>query len=299
MWMSHRWRRNGWSTRRLSITLAALIGAALATGAGWHGIAARALAQEEAGYILLVPLVIAWLIFVRRSRLAMATPRWSAGGLAVLIAAAGVYLGLGVGLDKPVGRHAGAVLVAVGVLATCLGPRLLSRFAAPLCAAVFLVPPSAIAMKLIGEPLRWAAVRAASGIYGVFGGEAFIRGDHFVWFSGTRWHHVPLEATCDVLATITALWVVAYAFVFGTPLRGAVRALALALTPIIGMGCCIAAVSLTLLLAADAREAVFGTWLVWGAWLTLVAAFFGLLGLLRLLVWAEVPVRRYQLADGR
>ena len=280
---------------------ATLAAVALAVGLaweGWRGILERALAQEEAGYILLVPVVMAWLFYVRRTRLAMAIPRWSLWGLAALAAAAGVYLGVGVALDKPVGRHVGAVMGLVGALLVVLGPRLLSRFLAPLIALAFLVPPSAIAMKLIGEPLRWAAVCAASGIYGVFGGEAFIHNDQFYWHGGSGWHHVPLSATCDVLATITAVWIVAYAFVFGTPLRWPVRALALLLTPVIGMGCCIGAVALTLLLAADAREAAFGMWLVWGAWLTLVAAFLGLLGLLRLLVWAEVPVRHYQLADG-
>ncbi|MDJ0977848.1 MAG: exosortase A [Erythrobacter sp.] len=90
-------------------------------------------------HILLVPAVIGWLVWMKREQLTKMTPRASAFGLAVVVAALLVWL---VGRTTSINllAHAGAVGAIQGAIVTILGFRVSAVLALPLGYMAFLVP---------------------------------------------------------------------------------------------------------------------------------------------------------------
>ena len=124
-------------------------------------------------HVLLIPPILAWLVWQRRSELAQLTPSaWWPPLAAVALGAFAWLLGDAAGLA--LARHAGLVLMLQGAIAACLGKAVVRGLAFPLFFMVFLVPAGEeivplmqtltadIAMLLLG----WTGVPAH--IEGVF-----------------------------------------------------------------------------------------------------------------------------------
>ncbi|RZK00879.1 MAG: exosortase A [Novosphingobium sp.] len=90
-------------------------------------------------HVVLVPAIIAWLVYERLPQLAKLTPQAWWPGL-VLSAAAGLLWVLGEFAGLSVARQAGAVTLLAGSVLTFLGPRIGAVLAFPLVYMVFLVP---------------------------------------------------------------------------------------------------------------------------------------------------------------
>src|SRR4051812_36743369 len=126
-------------TRRdvlLALFFAGLVAATLADAT--RSIAELGWKSEELGYILLAPMMIAWLAYILHDRFATCRLRREWVGLLILAAGFFTYW-YGYHTD-PVIWRAGAVLAAVGAAVTCLGSDVLVRFAPAFAPAFFLSP---------------------------------------------------------------------------------------------------------------------------------------------------------------
>lgn len=91
------------------------------------------------GHCLFIAPVIAWLVWQRRTELALVSPQGWWPGLA-LVAAGGFGWVLGDAASVALFRHAGLVLMLQGAVVTVLGPNVARALLFPLCYMVFLVP---------------------------------------------------------------------------------------------------------------------------------------------------------------
>ena len=92
--LSRRLQRSGWSERRLALALLFLSVGIVATFNAWIDIFEYAWKDQESSQILLVPIVFAWLMWVRRDRLKQIRPRASLLGPVLVVVGWGCY-GLG------------------------------------------------------------------------------------------------------------------------------------------------------------------------------------------------------------
>jgi len=124
-------------------------------------------------HILLVPPIIAWLVWLRRGELAKIAPQGWWPGLVLLGGALFVWL-LGAFSGLNLARQLGAVLALQAVTAALLGPRAIAGLRFPFCYALFLVPfgdelvpiLQTITAKLTIAFTHWSGIPAS--IEGVF-----------------------------------------------------------------------------------------------------------------------------------
>ncbi len=127
-----------WRVALARLTLAwALLIAAFAPD--WARMAGQWWNSSTYTHILLVPPIIAWLVWLRRVELAKLEPQgWAPGMLAVAGAALVWLLGASAGLDLL--RQTGAVALLPASAVLLLGPRAAAGLAFPLAYFAFLVP---------------------------------------------------------------------------------------------------------------------------------------------------------------
>ncbi|NQZ46499.1 MAG: exosortase A [Erythrobacter sp.] len=124
-------------------------------------------------HILLVPLIMAWLVALKRDDLANATPRPWGAGLVLVAAGLGLWLaGRASGINLI--AHAGAVGALQGVVVAVLGPRVSLILALPIAFGAFLVPfgdeiiapLQAITAEIAIALTKWSGIPARiDGIY--------------------------------------------------------------------------------------------------------------------------------------
>src|SRR5260221_716607 len=124
--------------RDLALTAVLALAAAWITGDAWSDILRLGLADEELSYVLLAPVVIGWLAWVRRHDLMKCSGRRGWIGLPILLFGWLVYW-YGFHAD-PVLWRAGAVVVVVGTIVTVAGGDLLFKLAPAFVAGSFLIP---------------------------------------------------------------------------------------------------------------------------------------------------------------
>ena len=121
---------------RIAVAWAALFAA---FAADWAAMARQWWNISTYNHILLVPAIIAWLVWQRWPELRRFTPgAWWPGLLLLAVAALLWLLGAISGLN--LARHAGVVAMAGACVPLLLGPRISAGLLFPLCYMVFLVP---------------------------------------------------------------------------------------------------------------------------------------------------------------
>ena len=317
MSVPNRVRRNGWLPWRLPLMAAAAAGAVLLALPAWVACGRAALGDEANAGIVVAPVVFGFLLTLRWRRLVNLRPRVDALGpgvallgvalllLATVDPAGGGSWFLGGSLeDRPhpdgwarTAAVGGAVLLLLGAVVAVTGHRVAGRFGAAMGALVFLVPLPASLILAVSVPMNLAAAKVACGVYEVLGIGAGIDGHTmYIERTPTHWMPVPLADTAQAFPIAMMLAAVCYAFVFGSPLRPSVRAAVLLLCPVAAVFSCAGVMIATLWLVSP--EAAAWTWSqVGGQWLMMSVAFVLLMGLIRLLAWAAVPVRRFSLAN--
>jgi exosortase len=254
-------------------------------------ILTRAAGDEEHSYIFLVPIVAAWLLWLRRSRLRCVRMRPSLVGPAAVAAGfLASWLGLEHGVE--VLWHGGAGLVLVGCLFTMTGLEPLRQFGAVFAVLIFALPvPGTIRGETAG-PLQSLATGVTHELLELFGVEATRMGKVLV-INGEQ---IAVGEACNGMRMVFAFFLVMYAFAFGTALRAGTRALLLVLSPVAALLCNVVRLVPTSL--------IYGYGSVSGAewfheisgWLMLPVALVMLIMLLRLLRWLELPVMPFRLA---
>ena len=107
---------------------------------------------------------------------------------------------------------------------------------------------------------------------------------------------VEIAEACNGLRMVFALVLVSFAFAFGMPLKIYARVLVLLATPISAIVCNVFRLVPTVWLYGYYPGAFADQFHTASAWVMLVVAFLMLVGILRLLRWALIPVTQYTLA---
>jgi exosortase A len=131
-------RTSAWASELVRVALAASVIFAL-TLAEWREMAHQWWDIDTYAHILLVPPIIAWLVWLRRDELAKIAPAGWVPGLGVLIAGLVVWLAGREGGINLVSQ-AGAIIALQGTVVALLGARATLVLAFPLLYAFFLVP---------------------------------------------------------------------------------------------------------------------------------------------------------------
>jgi exosortase A len=105
----------------------------------WSSIAMQAWDVSTYNHILLVPAILAWLVWQRASQLGRLEPTIWWPGLLMLAAAAFLWL-LGAFSGLNLARQAGVVAMAAASVPLLLGPRVAAGLIFPLCYMILLVP---------------------------------------------------------------------------------------------------------------------------------------------------------------
>jgi exosortase len=287
--LSYLRQRDRWVLIAVTALLVAL-GVAVTYDA-WADIATIATRDEESSHIFLVPIVCAWMAWVRRGRIRQCRPvgRW----FGPLIVAFGWLLWhLGFNFHTQTFWHGGSILIAVGCVVTVTGIDLVRRFFPAFAVLMFLIPVPGMVRQQIAIPLQNATAQFTRGMLETFGWPTELSGN-VLRINGVE---VGIAEACNGLRMVFALVLVSYAFAYGTPLRHYVRLIVVAASPVSAIACNVIRLMPTVLLYGYAPKEVADKFHDASGWIMIIVAFGLLMGVIRLLRWALVPVTPYTLA---
>ena len=286
-------KTKGWKwTPRAFVMLAAM----LALGAWVHrgpllDILRIGIRDEEQSHILLVPLIAMWLLWRRRSRLRYVRLRPSPIGL-VFVTCGAILSWWGFGSGTQIAWHAGAGLALVGVVLSMTGLEPVRQFLPVLVVLLFALPVPGALRQAIAMPLQTLATSATHALLELFGVAATRFGNILVINN----EQIAVGEACNGMRMVFALVLVAYAFVFSSPLKMTTRFVLLALSPLVALICNVVRLiptSLVLGYSSGRTE----EWLhdVTG-WMMMPVALGILAILLRFFRWLDLPVASFRLA---
>jgi exosortase len=270
-----------------------LLGVAV-TYRAWQHIYSIASEDAEYQHVFLVPFVAAFLAWVRRGRLQNVRVTGVVTGplLVALGWAAGSY---GFNHGVQILFHTGAVLVLIGCIVSVLGKQVLFRFLPVAIVLLMIVPMPGTLRLAIAEPLQEYTAEISRYALGLFGVETQVSGQ-LIRINGQP---VLIAEACNGMRMVLPLFLIAYGFAFGLPLRAGVRMLILCASPIVALLCNVVRVIPLVWLQGQGEMGRS-----WGeslhehsGWFMVPLAFLVLLGVIKLLKWAMVPVYRYPLAS--
>lgn len=257
----------------------------------WRDILHIALRDEESSQVFLVPLVAGWLVWVRRRRLAHARLHGSWAGCLILLAGA-IFYCIGDRFLIQSFWHGGAVIVLIGCVITVLGKDLVSQFLPAIIAMMFVVPVPGRLRQRIAIPMETTTAAVTQHVYETLG-LSIERSGNTLSLNG---HEVDIVEACNGLRMVVALTMVSYAFAWGTPLRWYVRLIVLALSPVSAVICNVIRLVPTVYLYGYHPGEFAYRFHDLSGWVMLFISFFMLMGVIRVLRWALVPVNHYVLA---
>jgi exosortase len=283
-------KKHGWTSRRIFAALAVVALALLATLPAWLDIAHIAYQDNEASHVFLVPIVVAWLIWVRRGRFRYCLPRPTFIG--PLCVAAGWWIShYGYHHAMQSLWHGGAVLIVIGALLSVIGRDLLLRFAPAFAVLIFLVPIPGTIRQKIAIPMQTATAQATETVFDILGQPIQRSGNQLIIKDTV----VNVAEACNGMRMVFTLILVSYAFAFGEPLRGYVRFLILAASPFSAIVCNVIRMVPTIWFFGHVKS-MAEPFHNFAGWAMLGIAFLLLMGIIRLLKWALIPVSPYMLA---
>jgi exosortase len=285
--------RNGWRASHLVWAALLVVAGFLLTHEAWSDLIRIARKDEEASHALLVPLIIGWLIWVRRARLRHCKPVGQWVGPAIAMLGAGLYLFGEARLYESL-WHGGAIVLAVGCLLTVLGKDVLKNFLPVFLVLMFLVPvPGRIRQKM-AIPLQRTTARATQEVCEIAGLE-MDRTGNLLRINGVD---VAIAEACNGMRMTFALMLVSFAFAFTTPLHGYVRVLVVLLSPLSAVLCNVIRLVPTVWVFGSFPVDVAERFHDLSGWVMLFVGFLLLMLVIRLLRWFAVPVTPFSLAHG-
>ncbi|MHC4093537.1 MAG: exosortase/archaeosortase family protein [Planctomycetota bacterium] len=193
--------------------------------------------DKEQSHILLVPLVAAWLFWLRRSRLRYVRVRPSFIGPACVIVGT-VMSWWGFNTRTDIAWHAGAGLTVLGALFTFTGLEPVKQFIPVFVVLVLVLPIPGVIRQAVAIPLQTLATLVAQAMLGLFGMPAARFGNVLV-INGEQ---IAVSEATFGLGLVFAYALVVYALAFSVPLMLSRLLLPLALgaatTRFTGKLCC-------------------------------------------------------------
>jgi exosortase len=257
--------------------------------------------NSEYSHILMVPFVVGFLVYVRRLRLRHF--RVSHTWMGPLLVATGLSMSRsGLELQYLAMFHAGAVLVGLGAVVSALGKNAIFRFLPATLVLAFLIPvPGDLRLEIAQQLQNWTA-GVVQAMLSLFNFPINVSGNNLTINS----QRITVAEACNGMRLVFPLFLIAFAFAFGLPLRNSIRLMILLVSPIVALACNIVrTVPIALLygyapgwyedpkdgfrLASQIHDI--------SGWIMLPIAVLVLLGLVRLLRWLMLPVQRYTLAS--
>lgn len=263
-----------------------LVAAAIWAGwRAWADIVYIALRDEEASQVWLVLPILGWLAWVRKDTILRARPSFSWIGPGLILLGGAVSLWGFLELKQAL-WHAGAVLMVIGGFATAAGPRVMRAMIPVLPVLLFLVPVPAMVRQRIAIPMQTQTASVSEFVFALLA-MPVTRSGNVLGYMG---QDIAVAEACNGMRMVFALLLVTYAFVFVTPLRPSVRVLILVLSPVAAIGCNVLRLVPTVYFYGHSPDNWGPTFHDFSGWAMLAFAFALLLGTVRLLQWAEVPV---------
>jgi len=283
----------GWTSAHAALTLAMVaIGVAL-TFDSWADIARIAVHDEESSHVMLVPLVVGWMVWVRRGRLRACHPTGGMLGSAMLGLGWLLY-SLGYRRQIETFWHGGAVLVVAGAALTILGKDAFFKFLPAFGVLVFLVPVPGTGRFYIAQPLQTATARVTQGILELLGMSVERQGN----LLQVNDRPVAIAEACNGMRMVFTLFLVCYVFAFITPLLTYVRLLIILTSPITAVLCNVMRLIPTVWLYGHVKASAASAFHDIAGWVMLAVAFLLMMGIVKLLRWAMIPVAPYTLAGS-
>jgi exosortase len=251
----------------------------------WRDTLRIALSDEECSYVLLAPVVIGWLAWVRRDALSRCAVRRQWAGLAML--AAGWLIWWHGYLTDPVIWRAGAVVVAVGAFVAAIGFDASLKLAPALAACVFLIPVDPTGRYHVAEPLETATAFAAQRTCDLLG--MYVdRSGNLLSINGVD---VTIAEACNGIRMVMTLFMVCYVVAFTLPLKWWVRLLLLAASPLVAIVSNVVRLVPTVWMFGHVSNAAAERFHDLSGWVMTIVAFVVLMGLARLLQGATESER--------
>lgn len=267
----------------LLIGLAAL--AIIAARDIWEDIFSIGFGDEEQSHILIAPIVVVWLAWLRRDRLRL-TPH-APSVLGPLVILGGYLLSVyGLSVEYHLFRHSGAILMLLGAVLTVTGPAVLARFLPAVIALGFLLPVPGRIRRPIANTLQDASAQATEFLLDIFA-VPVVRSGNLLTING---YEVAVAEACNGMRMVAALALVSFAFVFSVPMRWNIRILILLISPIIALIVNVIRLIPTVLMygySTEDRAQLFHDISGWAMLVLAIGMLWSLLGLLR---WLEVPI---------
>lgn len=259
----------------------------------WRDIFSIGIGDEEQSHILIAPIVVVWLAWLRRDRLRLTPHAPSLWGPLVVL---GGYLLSTYGLSSEyhLFRHAGAILMLLGAVLTVTGPAVLLKFLPAVIALGFLLPVPGRLRRPIANTLQDASAQATEFLLDIFA-IPVVRTGNLLTING---YEVAVAEACNGMRMVAALALVSFAFVFSVPMRTSVRILILLVSPIIALIVNVIRLIPTVLMygySTEDRAQLFHDISGWAMLLLAIGMLWALLGLLR---WLEVPINPIPLSKA-
>lgn len=285
-------RGKPWQLRDYALLALLLIaGVAVNRQALWD-IIALGMRDAEQSHIFLAPIVAAWLLWLRRSRLRSIMLRPSyLGPIVVVIAWLISWWGFESGTQ--VAWHGGALLCLVGLIISLTGTTPLTRLAPVFAVLVFMLPVPGEIRHRIAYPMQQLATGVTHAMLEFIGVSA-VRSGNVLIING---EHVAVGEACNGMRMVFALTLVVYAFAFGTPLKPGTRAVLLVLSPLIAMVCNVIRLVPTSLIFGYGSAELAQSFHDIAGWVMLPLALVILVGVLRTIRWLDFPVTSFRLAS--
>ena len=281
----------GWSPFSCAMFVVLLALAAIVNYQPLLDILHIGISDEEQSHIFLVPVIAAWLLWLRKSRFRRVRFQPSFVG-PVLIAAGTAMSWWGFNSGTQIAWHAGVGVVFVGVVVSMAGMEPLRQFAPVFGVLVFALPVPGVVRQALAIPLQSLATAVTQSTLELIGVASTRLGSVLI----VNDQQIAVGEACNGMRMVFAFFLVVYAFAFSVPLKLSSRLVLLAISPVVALLCNVIRLVPTSLIYGYGTAHTAEGFHDWTGWIMIPIALAALVALLKLFRWLELPVMSLRLA---
>lgn len=275
----------GGARRHIVLTVCLLAFALLACRDAWMDILQIVIKDDEASHIVLVPIVFARLVWVRRTELKDWRPSASLWGVAIALFGIGLWL-FGNIKAMQIVWHFGAVVTLVGAFVSMNGLVIVRRLWPAFLVLFFLMPLPGMIRHPLALFLQNASAQATEVVIVALGFELVRHGNLLV----INDYPVGIAEACNGMRMVSMLILIVFAFVFSENVRPWVRIFLILSAVPIAILCNIVRLVPTVLAYGYFSPGFADQMHDWLGWVLVFASYFVLMGVLWLMRWLLLPV---------